>query len=73
MIIFQSTWPQLDISSFPVIFSYSIDSTLLGSALFYSHRLFLFAYYTFLKGQYGTSEAFQVFVISWADEIMQIT
>ena len=26
----------------PVIFSYSIDSTLLGSTLSYSHRLFLF-------------------------------
>ena len=26
----------------PVVFGYSIDSTLLGSTLFYSHRLFLF-------------------------------
>ena len=45
MIIFQSTWLQLDISScscqsYSVI--RSIDSTLLGSTLFYSHRLFLF-------------------------------
>ena len=41
-----STWLQLDISPCSYqsnLFSYSIDSTLLGSALFYSHKLFLFS------------------------------
>ena len=55
MILFQSSWPQLDTSPcshqslfLPVIFSYSIDSTLLGSILFYSPSYFYLAYHTFL-------------------------
>ena len=45
MIIFQSTWLQLDISSCSYqsySVTYSIGSTLLGSAFFTAHRLFLF-------------------------------
>ena len=43
MAIFQSAWPQLISLYWPVKFSYSIDSTLLGSTLFYSPKLFMFS------------------------------
>ena len=47
----QSAWPQLDYQSLslPVKFSYSIDSTLLGSALFYSPNLFLFSIANYMQ------------------------
>ena len=50
MIVFQSTWPQLDISVL-VLTNHSIDSTLLGSALFTAQGCICLAYHTFLTRQ----------------------